>query len=305
LKQVCKQITAVIERVFAQELMDRRSAMSDLTIQGNLSRFLIGRMGSTGSTWLAKLLDSHPEVSCSHEGFVSQVFPRDNCSASDIDRFIQYFAWDVKHNAYRAVGDVGSAWSTHLPYLPFTTALLLRHPARLLHTRLRIYPNDQSFFPSVSESAHTCIREIWGIHSEDCDTTDQAFLYDAFIFASQVWAIGKVDMLIRIEDLGVAEYCHQTLRALTGEEYDPAIVERSISNRVNQRSGPTKSVQEIVAGFSALQRDWYHIILGDVIEEFGYSLLDDLDSDRQSRLTRAAIRSQEVPCVPSATRACD
>ncbi len=103
-------------------------------------------MGSTGSAWLAKLLCSHPEVYCSHEAVVAQVYPAKRYTADEVLRFIEYFAWDTKHHAYKAVGDVGSVWSSQLPYLPsFTTAVLVRHPARLLYTRLKIYPTDQTF----------------------------------------------------------------------------------------------------------------------------------------------------------------
>ena len=239
-------------------------------------------MGSTGSTWLAKLLDSHPEVSCSHEAVISQVFPRDQVSAEDVRRFIEYFAWDTKHHAYRTVGDVGSAWSTHLPYLPFPTALLLRHPARVLHTRLRVYPHNPAYFPEIPESTKVCIHELWGIKIDEWGTLDRVFLYDAFTFASQVWAADKVDFLIRIEDMQDANFCHEILHAITGVEYDDTIVATAIGNPVNRSSGPILSVEEIVARFSARQRAWYQTILANVVGAFGYCLLSDPISKRSS-----------------------
>src|SRR5437870_615055 len=122
LPEICQHIISVIER-----------------------GFVINRIGSTGSTWLAKLLNSHADVYCSHEGFTAHVYLSTECTADDVLKFIEYFAWDTKHGAYKVLGDIGSVWAGHLPHLkPMTRGLLVRHPARLLNTRLAIYPSDQS-----------------------------------------------------------------------------------------------------------------------------------------------------------------
>lgn len=49
---------------------------------------------------------------------------------------------------------------------------------------------------------------------------------------------------------------------------------------MNQRSGPARTVREIVDGFQCAPTRWYNVILNDVIEVFEYSLLDDLPGDR-------------------------
>jgi hypothetical protein len=270
-----QRIISALERIHARELAEQPTQFSDLVINGDFRRFLVARMGSTGSTWLAKLLDSHPDVSCTHEGVISQVYPRDQFSETDVRHFIRYFAWDTKHSAYRATGDVGSAWSSHLTYLPFTTALLLRHPARVLNTRLRLYPESLSYFPAIPESTKACMRELWDINIDDWDTEDRVFLFDAHTFASQIWAADKIDLLIRIEDMREEGRCHQIVTALTGEEYEPAIVDRAIRNPVNHLTGPVKPVEEIVSGFTPRQREWYKAIVADVAEAFGYDPLAD------------------------------
>ena len=251
--------------------------LSNLKINGNVKRFVISRMGSTGSGWLAKLLNAHPDVHCTHEGVLAHVYPASQYTDRDVIRFIEYFAWDAKHEAYQVLGDVGSVFYYHLGSLPsFTTAILVRHPARLLNTRLTVYPTDQSF-SQIAPETHAAIREMWGIDLHNYEPIDQIFLHDTFIFASQVWAFEKTDLVIRIEDMREVENCQRILKSLTGLDYSSAIIEQVSQRRVNQRTQGAKSISEIVAGFSARQRDWYKMMLSDIVPCFGYGLFDEAE----------------------------
>ena len=248
--------------------------LSKLTILGNVNRFVVSRMGSTGSGWLAKLLDAHPEVHCTHEGFMAQAYPTDQFNHRDVLRFLEYFAWDSKHEAYQVLGDVGSVLWYHLASLPsFTKGMLVRHPARLLNTRLTVYPSYQKFTNIPAES-QTAIREMWGIHLNQQEPIDQVFLHDAFIFASQAGALKDVDVLIRIEDMSDFEKCQRALKSLTGLEYSRALLDQATQKPVNRRTDARQSIAEMVAGFSARQRDWYTSLLGDIVPYFGYELLN-------------------------------
>jgi hypothetical protein len=250
--------------------------LSNVRIVGNVERFFIGRMGSTGSGWLAKLLDAHPDVHCTHEGVLAHVFPATEYSSRDILRFIQYFAWDAKHEAYQVLGDIGSVWLGHLACLPsFTTAVLVRHPARILNTRLTVYPNDQSF-AQIPPETRAGIREIWGIDIQVHEPIDQIFLHDTFVFALHLWALDKADVVIRIEDMRQVENCRRILKSLTGLDYSYALIEQAFLRRVNQRTHGRESISEIVAGFSPRQRDWYKIMLSDIVPHFGYGLFHEL-----------------------------
>ena len=275
---ICREIISVVDRVYASTRSEAELRLSSLRIIGDVKRFLISRMGSTGSTWFAKLLDGHPDVHCTHEGYFAQIYPADQFNPRDLLRFIEYFAWDAKHHAYQALGDVGSVLPYHLACLPsFTTALLVRHPARILNTRLAIYPANQSFSNIPAES-RTSIREIWGIDLNHYEPIDQIFLHDTFIFASQVWAFAKIDFVIRIEDTRELENCGRILKSLTGLDYRPELIEQASQRRVNQRTHGAKSISEIVAGFSPRQRDWYKVMLADIVPYFGYGLLHDLET---------------------------
>jgi hypothetical protein len=266
-----KRIVPVVERVFAGSFADYEARLSNLKTYGNARRFMVARMGSTGSAWFAKLLDSHPDVCCSHEGIVAQVFPAKHVSASDILRFIEYFAWDGKHDAYEVLGDVGSIWEHQLAFLPFTGALLVRHPARLLNTRLAIYPKDQSF-TAIPPETRTCIQDIWGIDIALQSPIDQIFLNDLFVFAAQIRVFRQRAMVIRLEDLQDMSTCQQVLETLTGLDYSPILSKTRIEARVNRRSNGSNTVKDMLERFSPHQRQWYELMLGDIAPMFKYDL---------------------------------
>jgi hypothetical protein len=272
---MCQKINSVFDRAYASSHAEADLFLSNLRIFGNVKRFVVSRMGSTGSSWLVKLLNGHPEVHCSHEGLLAQVYPSHQFTGRDVLRFIEYFAWDAKHEAYGVLGDVGSAYFSHLRYLPsFTTALLVRHPARMLNTRLTVYPHDQSF-SAIPADSRMCIQELWGIDLHDYEPIDQIFLHDTWTFGSQVFALDQADLVIRLEDLQEVENCLRILHALTGLDYSRTLVEEAILKRVNRRTHGDRSIAEIVAGFSARQRDWYRVMLSDILPSFGYDLLDE------------------------------
>jgi hypothetical protein len=268
----CREIKSVVDRVYAPLRAEAELRLSKLTILGVAHRFVITRMGSTGSSWLAKLLDSHPEVLCTHEGFLALAYPSEQFNHQDVLRFLEYFAWDTKHDAYDVLGDVGSVLTYHLSSLyAFSKAILVRHPARMLNTRLTVYPAYKGFANIPAES-QTAIREIWGIDLNEYEPIDQVFLHDTFTFASQVAALDDVDLVIRIEDMSDVGKCQKALKSLTGFEYSDALVEHAVQNRVNRRTRGRQSVSEIVGGFTARQRDWYNSMLADVVPCFGYEL---------------------------------
>lgn len=284
---IYERITTVVERVFARQLSNIAARLSNLKVNGDFRRFVVNRMGSTGSTWLAKLLNSHRDVYCSQEGVVTRVYPATQCTGDDVLRFIEYFAWDTKHEAYQAVGDVGSVWAGHLECLPmFSTAVLVRHSARLLNTRLKVYPRDQSFSAIPTES-RVCIQEIWGIDLDDYQPIDQIFLHDVFTFASQIRFLGDADLVIRIEDMPDVECCQKTLKALTGLDYDRALVEHAIRNHVNCRTDGPAEISEIVAEFSPRQREWYRTMLSEIVPHFGYQLFEEPDESSLASADRA------------------
>src|SRR5207244_10635362 len=71
-----------------------RSRLGSLELNGSHRRFLVNRMGGTGSSWLVKLLNPHPEVFCYHEGVIIRTFPASSYGSEDIISFIRWLALD-------------------------------------------------------------------------------------------------------------------------------------------------------------------------------------------------------------------
>jgi hypothetical protein len=274
------QVFDVISDSYGLNGSSELSAQADsVEVLGEHRRFVVARMGSTGSTWLAKLLNSHPDVLCTHEQILPKVYPRRSVNLDDLLDLVRAIGWNTHHGAYRAAGDVGSVWLGLAMALrgKFTTALLVRHPARLLNTRLKVYPGDQAF-TEIEPQSRASIHRIWDIDLERLEVVDRIFVHDLFTFVVQVLAVGKVDYIIRFEDLFRPERCQETLEGLTGVRYESALISRALSSQVNRRTS-AKTVPEIVRSFTPQQREWYRLLLRDVAPRFGY----DLDSDAAMR----------------------
>jgi hypothetical protein len=264
------------EDKFVAPVVTSQSQLESIQLKGSHRRFLVLRMGATGSTWLAKLLNSHPDVCCYHESVLAKVYPASEHGEEDILLVVRYLAENGNHDAYQAMGDVGSIWLSHIAPLRqkgFATALLVRHPAKLLFSRLRLWPDHKPYLPIHPESLDY-IHATWGIKASEYSELDQYFLHDALVFASQSQCIKDAGLCIRIEDMSSVDYCSHVVETLTGVRYERKLLEKLIRAPVNQRSGyqPHMTIRDILMEFSATQREWYRLMLGDIAPLFGYSL---------------------------------
>jgi hypothetical protein len=268
-----ERIIDTIETAYSQSFPGIAEQLANITMTGTQRRFVVTRMGSTGSTWLAWLLNSHPDVQCSHEAILSRIFPKDSYNSNDLVDLIRLLAFDAHHGAYLASGDVGSVWPPHIVALEskFATGLLIRHPARTLNTRLHVFPDDRSF-SEIPRWTKQAIRELWDIDVNKLAPLDQIFLNDILVFAGQIVLRGKVGMILRIEDLQDMEYCRHSLAQLTGVKYPVSLIARAIRRRINSRTGVLRPIKEIVKGFGSQREHWYRTLLRDVAPLFDYDL---------------------------------
>jgi hypothetical protein len=283
-----KRNTALADNVGAL-----RACFSELEIHGEHRRFLVNRMGSSGSTWLVKLLNSHPDVFCYHEGVLAQIYPQQSYASEHVVNFIRWLAADDMKGAYKAVGDVGSSWLGHIHAVPrnlFTTGILLRHPARMLNTRLKVFEMNKSF-TKIDPSTLRKIEELWGIKARN--EMDQIFLQDLFHIVTQIGAVDKVDVVIHLERMNDVEYCCNILQQLTGIDYEPSVVDLFIHNPVNRRTN-TVSLQAVLQQFSSEQRAWYKAMLKEDLPRCGYALDNDdlLKAAGRTPSVRGALRSE-------------
>ena len=268
------------------DVEDLRSRLASLEFNGPHRRFLVNRMGGTGSSWLVKLLNAHPDVFCYHEGVIIRIYPASSYGTEDIISFIRWLAYDDMKGAYEAVGDVGSVWLDHVSSVPkelFTTAMLLRHPARVLNTRLSVFPTDKSF-TEISLERLKRIEQTWGINALERNEMDQIFLQDLYILKKQIDAASSVDIVMQLERMtSDVDYCRDVLTKLTGRFYDHALIEPMLETRVNRRTQSGVSIRNVLDRFTEQQRSWYHLILQDSVSKVGYQLDDDLPASNFSR----------------------
>ena len=272
--RICDMIKSEEETAPTDNVDALRAGLSKLDIRGEHHRFLVNRMGSSGSTWLVKLLNSHPDVFCYHEGVLAQIYPQKSYTSEHVVNFIRSLAWDDMHGAYKAIGDVGSSWLGHIHAVPrnlFTTGILLRHPARMLNTRLKVFEKDKSF-TKIDPSTLRQTEERWGIKA--CNEMDQIFVQDLFHIVMQIRAVDTVDVVIQLERMNDVEYCCNILQQLTGIHHEPSVVDLFIHNPVNRRTN-TVSLQAVLQEFSSEQRAWYNAMLKEDLPRCGYALDSD------------------------------
>ena len=81
--------------------------------------FIVASFGRSGTVWLSKILNSHPDVMAYHEGAMKQVYPRGWFEAGMTETEHWFSAikdmapWDVELRSYSAVGDLNSFFGFH------------------------------------------------------------------------------------------------------------------------------------------------------------------------------------------------
>jgi hypothetical protein len=156
-------------------------------------RFFVARQGGAGSTFLAKVLDSHPDVTCAHEGVLMQAYPKRHIEAADLERYYEWMLFDTAHEAYAAAGDVGSAWIEHLAASPddprLVTGFLNRHPVHMLNVKRTVYQTDRVDLAGIDRAAMAAVFPF-----EDRSLSDEQmlFLWTAFVWRRGVTMLGNI-----------------------------------------------------------------------------------------------------------------
>ena len=268
------------EMRFKDITSDIDEKLKSISLSGSHRRFLVARLGSTGSSWLAKLLNSHPEVFCEHEGILKKIYPRKDFGPEDITEFILTVAHNTHHNAYKAAGDVGSVSLSHIIQLPeglITKALLIRHPARMLFTKIsNIHPKTLSKFKeNLNKPNETIVQEAlkkeWGIDDSRFEDMDRIFLRNAYRWVAQLKRAQKFNLIIiKIEDMNEVEYAGDILSKLTGVEYEKSLIGWMANKRENVRAKKFESINDLMKEFHTQQCEWYKLMVYEDAEKIGY-----------------------------------
>jgi len=262
------------------------SFWSSFEYRGLQQRFFVCRLGSTGSAYLAKLIGAHPEVYCSHEGILAnRPFSAVRQTEEEQQAFLTYLCADAMHHAYKATGDVGSAWLAYLRLAPkycpvgnagplLRTGILHRHPLRVLKTQLHIAAREPVSLPT---DATKIMSEYFGTNGIDCDlksvndSANRNFIWTCYQWRECAIHGGSLDVQIHVERLNDLNYAQEKLCALTGVEYSATLLSPLIGKVVNTRTGEVEPIDAIYANLPQSYQHWYRVIVDDVADSIGYS----------------------------------
>lgn len=207
--------------------------------------FAILGPGHCGSVWLTKLLNSHPEVFCFHEGVNQRIFPLNLWEAKDEDRLAWLYSIRSLHlypKIFRAIGDMGSM-RPRLVTLPeiqqrFAIFGLTRHG--VLH--VRSHSKSLSRFVSVpkplndriSFGCKDTLAHFPSLNKVDISNSK----IKNFIYCCWVWVYYiKTPTLktYRIEDFNDVNLAAKMFKEITGVGDAPIKI---IKTLVNQRINP-------------------------------------------------------------------
>lgn len=253
--------------------------------RGLQQRFFVCRLGSTGSAYLARLINAHPDVFCSHEGVL---WNRQGLSAGQSERdqqaFLAFICSDAMHGAYRANGDVGSAWMSYLRLAPkycpvgnagpkLVTGILQRHPLRVLNTQRYIVAREPVTLPV---DAARIVADYFKDNGICCEIESMRSADErSFVWNCYQWREGAIngnclDVQIHIESMNDLGYAQEKLWLLTGVEYGSKLLSPLLGQVVNSRTGQEKSIETIYAELPQSHQNWYRAIVDDVADAIGY-----------------------------------
>jgi hypothetical protein len=221
-------------------------------------RFFVSRLGGSGSTWLAKVLNAHPDVFCTHEGILSRLDPRQPVDIHEHFRFVERVASNAMHGAYAAIGDVGSTWvgQQHLFPPSWRSGFLIRHPVRTLDS-LMSHVSAPNAVPEVAPDDRERIAAVFEVDCIDLDPLDLYFHHHAASWTCAMlhaYQLGGASVVLRLEQLSDLKTLARVLLYLTGVAYSDVILAPLLGARVNARESEDLPLHAIVSRFTNTQQ---------------------------------------------------
>lgn len=258
------------KQIYVDQCAKNKEFFASLPVDKNCAKFFVNRMGFTGSTWLGKLLNSHPDVMCYHEGVMQHAFPSRGYGESDILNYLRFIASFSDHGAYKAVGDVGSTWIGHVLDVPpelFNAVTLIRHPIPMLARRLRMIRRGEGTVTGINLDL---LIDIFKLNPIEFSQEDLIFLNDLIHWIMTIVFIDS-SKIIHFEDLLDIGNAKSVCKRLTGLDFDDSLVLRAIDTRVNvSNEAKLDNLEQFNTTFSDLQKIWYLELLAPFAIQVGY-----------------------------------
>lgn len=280
-----------------------------------LSRgFFIGAFGRSGTVWLAKLLNGHPDVFCSHEGVLLRQYPQPwyEAGARETLQWIQGLTdlaqWNVGLAGYRAVGDANSIGGFHracpLDNELFRATsfaridrvlgrdrlfLLLREPTAAIESKHRmLQPHRNVFLPYARRYVATILagsafaeREWAHIARDNDDAALRVMLMLHWRFVAQL----PHAQAFRLEEIG-SDRARATAAAaqITGVEEGWSHVAAACRRRENEGAsvGGAGDIADESLTWSSRERAAFADLCAPWALQYGYSTVEPTSSAAQA-----------------------
>lgn len=240
-KKEIKSHISLIERI-REEMKLFEMSLDTLFAPANTRYFIVLTPGHSGSVWLTKVLNSHPDVFCFHEGVLQRTFPLRWRDLKEEDRISWLYA--VRESThypkiFQAIGDVGSV-TPEIACLPQIQKLfrifgLTRNGILFVRSQLSSLVLDlpASFREKIESDFQKALEKfpsLKGLNKRDFKT--KLFIYTCFRWRKHLEA--PVLKTYRIEDLNDINNLCQAFQEITGLDIpQKETIEKMIGQRVN------------------------------------------------------------------------
>ncbi len=300
-----------------------------------VQRFHVGSFGRSGTVWLSKLLNAHPEVLCFHEGAIMHHHPSPWWEAGAVETLRWVSAmndlaqWNVGFTCYRSLGDVNSIGGFHRA-TPFTNEffrattharlaealgevplfLLMREPIASIESKLRMLehhrgvylPYARRYLPVVVEGSGLEHTDWWAAVLASDDASLRVMLMLHWRFVAQLRAL----KVFRLEEIGQNPQAAAAAAAeLSGFSTGWEEVAAGARQRENVGAGSGESTAAILRHWSEAERTAFRELCALEAQRLGYPQEGGLPAPRYlPRLDRpgaleADHRWQVVPAAPA------
>ncbi len=265
--------------------------------------FFIGSFGRSGTVWLSKLLNAHPEVLCLHEGSILHQQPRPwyESGARETLAWLgglrDLSRWDVGLLCYRAVGDVNSIGGYHR-VCPFANEfyratthsrltatlrgaplyLILRDPVTAIESKLRMLQENRGLYLPYAQGYLRAVLAGSDYRGdgwlEKVLTAPEATLRVMLMLHWRFVAQLDRTAVFRLEDLG-ADPCRTAAAAaeITGmaEGWDGLAAACLKPQNVGRKEHGEGGAAAVYASWSEAERSAFAGLCGPFLESFGYA----------------------------------
>lgn len=301
-------------------------------------RFHVGSFGRSGTVWLSKLLNAHPEVLCFHEGAIMHHHPSPWLEAGAVEtlRWVSSMndlaQWNVGFTCYRSLGDVNSIGGFHRT-TPFTNEfframtharlaealgglplfLLMREPIASIESKLRMLELHRGVYLSYAREYLSVVVEGSGIENTDWwaailasdDASLRVMLMLHWRFVAQLRAL----KIFRLEEIGQNPQAAAAAAAeISGISIGWDVVAAGARQRENVGAGSGESAAAILTRWSEAERHAFRELCASEAQRMGYPQEGTLLPPRYlPRLDRPGAldvdrRWQVVPASPARGR---